>query len=566
MFIMKSLIPQKRLLLPLVLLMMLTSVNAQVLVEGYAYESGNRGYLNQVVLQLLDAATEDRIATALSDPDGKFTFENVDADKTFIIVANKDLFHEQRVEVSTAGGEKQFVKLEMKRAPGYLFDVTLAEKRDSGQYSADAIKGALIEVFNNTKEKEELVLKDHQYPEFRLNMLKGNHYTILIRKKGYLAKRMEAFVDVKGCILCFEGVGQVQPGVSDNLTEGNAMGTLLANVELERVYNGKKISLKNIYYDFGKHTLRRDAKAELDKVSQFLRDNPEITVELGSHTDVRGASDKNLALSDRRAESAMGYLINEGDINPKRIFSRGYGESQIKNKCKSGVTCTEAEHGVNRRTELKVLEYRPPAEFRPLKRIIEDENMGSILAELENEGQIRVDENGEIPDDLKKLIGKDDNTKKSNDANNEAKTQKEKAKEQIEEDVKQKAVIKTTEKSKTEMVKEAKSAGNVDPMSNMNDKIFMEREIDHSGNRILKNYSGYKILLHQSSETITKDHMIIKDHGQGLVEYKTHEDELLYLIGDFKSSEQAKAFYQSAVSEKYPKASLIRFVEGVRVL
>ena len=73
-------------------------------------------------------------------------------------------------------------------------------------------------MYNNTTKEQVIKLENHPDPEFKLPMQKGNHYTILVRKKGYLAKQMEAYVNVRGCILCFEGISDVRPGVTENLT------------------------------------------------------------------------------------------------------------------------------------------------------------------------------------------------------------------------------------------------------------------------------------------------------------------------------------------------------------
>jgi len=94
---------------------------------------------------------------------------------------------------------------------------------------------SLIEVFNNTRDELVLILENHPLPAFKTTFERGNHYTLLIRKDGYIPKRLEAYVDIKGCILCFDGVGSIQPGISDVLTESNQMGTFLANIELERL-------------------------------------------------------------------------------------------------------------------------------------------------------------------------------------------------------------------------------------------------------------------------------------------------------------------------------------------
>lgn len=111
--------------------------------------------------------------------------------------------------------------------------------------------------------------------------------------------------------------------------------------------------LENIYYDFNKWNIRPDAAMELEKVVTFLNDNPEISVELGSHTDARGSDNYNEKLSQRRAESAVEYIKTKG-INPKRISAKGYGEKKLVNRCGNGVECSEEEHQQNRRTEIKI--------------------------------------------------------------------------------------------------------------------------------------------------------------------------------------------------------------------
>ena len=134
------------------------------------------------------------------------------------------------------------------------------------------------------------------------------------------------------------------------------MGTLLSNIELERAKLDKRIQVQNIYYDFDKWDIRPDAAERLDHVVTLMNDNPGLTIELGSHTDSRGDDDYNQLLSQRRAESAAIYIINKG-ISGKRIAARGFGETQLRNRCRDGVNCTEQEHQLNRRTEFVVLKY-----------------------------------------------------------------------------------------------------------------------------------------------------------------------------------------------------------------
>ena len=127
--------------------------------------------------------------------------------------------------------------------------------------------------------------------------------------------------------------------------------TLDTTIVLEQLVLEKAIVLENIYYDLDKADIRPDAAEELDKLVKILKDNPNIRIELSSHTDDRASDAYNLDLSQRRAESAVEYLISQG-IERDRMVARGYGESQliIPN------ATTEEEHQRNRRTEFKVIE------------------------------------------------------------------------------------------------------------------------------------------------------------------------------------------------------------------
>ena len=116
---------------------------------------------------------------------------------------------------------------------------------------------------------------------------------------------------------------------------------------------GALFDVNPIYYDLDKSNIRPDAAAELDKIVQVLKDNPSISIELGSHTDARASASYNLKLSQRRADSAVKYIIEHG-IEAARIKAKGYGETQLINGCSDGVDCSEEAHQENRRTEFKI--------------------------------------------------------------------------------------------------------------------------------------------------------------------------------------------------------------------
>jgi len=128
------------------------------------------------------------------------------------------------------------------------------------------------------------------------------------------------------------------------------------DLRFEKIEIGKAIKIENIYYDYDKSFIRSDAAIELNKIVKLLRDNPSIKIEMGSHTDSRGSDVYNLKLSQRRAKSAMEYIISQG-ISKNRMSWKGYGETILVNNCRNGVKCDDQTHEENRRTEFKVVGF-----------------------------------------------------------------------------------------------------------------------------------------------------------------------------------------------------------------
>lgn len=137
--------------------------------------------------------------------------------------------------------------------------------------------------------------------------------------------------------------------------------TLHQDLELDKIFKTKMIVIPNIYYDYDKATLRPESKVVLDSVLSFFKDNKDLTIEIGSHTDSRGSDAYNLKLSQARAQSVVDYLVEKG-INRDRLIATGYGETKLVNKCANGVPCTEEEHVLNRRTTFRIVGSKQPIE------------------------------------------------------------------------------------------------------------------------------------------------------------------------------------------------------------
>lgn len=132
-------------------------------------------------------------------------------------------------------------------------------------------------------------------------------------------------------------------------------GTIKKTLSIEKVEVGQKFVMENIYYDFDKWDILPESAVELDKLVKIMKDNPKWKVELGSHTDSRGTFEYNDWLSQKRSDSAVGYIISKG-IDQERIIAKGYGERQLVNECADDVPCSEEKHRQNRRTEFTILD------------------------------------------------------------------------------------------------------------------------------------------------------------------------------------------------------------------
>lgn len=129
--------------------------------------------------------------------------------------------------------------------------------------------------------------------------------------------------------------------------------TITRELVLDKLFAGREINLSDIFYDYDEWIIRADARPSLDRLIKMLKDNPGLSIALGSHTDCRGTDEYNLDLSQKRAQSAIDYIISSG-IDPARLTARGFGESQLVNRCICE-QCTEADHQENRRTTFTIV-------------------------------------------------------------------------------------------------------------------------------------------------------------------------------------------------------------------
>ena len=218
----------------------------------------------------------------------------------------------------------------------------------------EPVPNAVIRIVGDDGSNQKQVAKPDG--SFSFPLRRGVSYVMLAGAKGFLNARQEFTSDI-----------------AEEDAEYN-VDFFLASIN-------KPVVVENIFYDFDRTTLRPESKAALDSLADVLRDNPNVTIEMASHTDRHGTDEYNLSLSGRRAQSVIDYLISVG-IKPDRLQSQGYGESRPKTitkklarehpNFKEGDVLTEeyilalpedqqAEADqINRRTEFQVLsiDYR----------------------------------------------------------------------------------------------------------------------------------------------------------------------------------------------------------------
>jgi len=357
-----------------------------ILIEGKVFDEVSGTPINQSGVTVFDDVMKVGLAHGETDAMGVYKV-NVPIKSRYRILAEKPTYFDSEKLVDHQEGGLN-VDLGMGRKPGYVFDITIFDKAFEHN-TINTLRDCKVEIYNNTTAQQELTIEKLSKSTFNFSFAEGNHYTVLVRKPGYLNRRIEVYVNVNGCILCVDGMGIKEPDLVPLMTHNNEIGYFLGTIDLDSIQIGKRFQLNNIYYDFDKSDIRPDAAKILNSLAVFLKDNPGITVELGSHTDSRGSDDYNLLLSDKRAASAVAYLVETQDIYFESITSKGYGETQLVNKCDDGQDCSEEDHQKNRRTEIKitgVLE-EDPIWKKTLKEIIEDKELYRKVLEKEQKQQ-----------------------------------------------------------------------------------------------------------------------------------------------------------------------------------
>jgi OmpA-OmpF porin, OOP family len=225
---------------------------------------------------------------------------------------DKDRYFLYEFEVPTVSGCKQ----NSNYAKGTIYDAETKQPIESD-----------IELIDLKNKKMNSFLKSDKFNgEYLVVLTEGSHYGLFVSKPGYL---------FKSHTFNFENEMTFDPFTLD--------------VYLQPIKKASLITLNNVFFETGKYLLENKSTSELDKLVDFLNQNPTLKVEISGHTDNVGLKSNNLQLSTKRAESVLDYLVENG-IDISRIKYKGYGDSQP-----IAPNDTELNRKMNRRIECRIL-------------------------------------------------------------------------------------------------------------------------------------------------------------------------------------------------------------------
>mgnify|MGYP001791898699 CR=1 FL=1 len=266
---------------------------------------------NQKLIDTLSVDDDGTYTTTLSEGDGDFIF-NVSAFDYHPGMAEltlPEMVHDTTII--------QDIYIQPIKKQVLLSGITYNEKTNEPLE-------ATLEVIQVSKEKSRNK-KTNDAGFFEISLPEMGHYRLVAKSEGFL-----------------NAIDSIEHDTADQLT-------YTKDLYLKPIEIGTTVRLNNIFFDFDKTTLKSESFNELNKVVEFLNDNPSLEIEISGHTDSKGADDYNLNLSQGRAQAVVDYLISEG-IDEFRLIAKGYGETVPLES-----NDTDDGRATNRRVEFKVL-------------------------------------------------------------------------------------------------------------------------------------------------------------------------------------------------------------------
>jgi outer membrane protein OmpA-like peptidoglycan-associated protein len=212
-----------------------------------------------------------------------------------------------------------------KNPPVFTLDLLVADAK-----TMNPVKGSKGDLYRNGI-KEKTLTADAK-SVFSANLSPSSAYTMEVKIPGYFK--------------AFYAVSTAGKRKSEKFSD---------TLKVVKIEIRKPIPFPALSFAGKKTELTPAIKGGLDSLATLMQLNPEIQVELASHTDSKGMAADNLKISIARSDEMAFYLIGKG-ITANRIVSMGYGESKLLNNCRDGILCLEEDHRINNRVEVKVVD------------------------------------------------------------------------------------------------------------------------------------------------------------------------------------------------------------------
>ena len=308
-------------------------------IKGVAKDKSGAIVANSMVKLFDDKNIE--VGSVTTGEDGVYSFP-VEKDGNYSLKGVKETYFDGLNKASTLGDDEVVVAdVVLEKNLGLSLYCLMKDKA-----TKSVLENVKIKLTNNLTGKEESFATGAS-GDFRQTLSENKigdkiSYKLFFEKEGYLSKsaNYERVLDRSGQYNLHEELE-----ISLDKIE---IGTDLAKI----------IDIKPIYFDLGKYAIRKDASVELEKIIKVMNENPNMVVELGSHTDCRATIAFNEKLSENRAKASATY-VKAKITSPERIYGKGYGESKLVNNCACEGTikseCSEEEHQKNRRTEFIII-------------------------------------------------------------------------------------------------------------------------------------------------------------------------------------------------------------------
>lgn len=277
----------------------------------------------------------------------------IDEEKSYTVFVEKKGYLPLKQVINSTGlqTQKQW-KLQLKRIAG----IPLKVKAINMPFR-ESVPHVSLELFNHCTQKTERAISD-EYGHFTFYLACDCEYELIGKKDAYRKYQKRFTTKYRQCgdlNAIKTEIYLIEKEVIEHIAnKDNLHFPSFDNYEAQNIQKiGQIIALENIIFEENKADLSKKTISDLHKIHYFLQKHPYIQIEIGVHTDARGTAKFNHWLAQRRADAIYNFLLSEK--TPKeQLYAVGYGEDRLLNHCQDGIRCSEVEHLLNKRVEMKI--------------------------------------------------------------------------------------------------------------------------------------------------------------------------------------------------------------------